>query len=121
MGMELRRLGDSGLSVSKLGLGCNNFGRRLDLDATRAVVEAALEAGIDHFDTAEVYGDGESERFLGEILRGRREKVVIATKFGGGPGAVDGVTARGGTPSQARSSACRPITSTSTTTTLPTA
>jgi aryl-alcohol dehydrogenase-like predicted oxidoreductase len=82
--------------VSKVGLGCNNFGRRLDLDATRAVVEAALDAGINHLDTAEAYGSGDSERFLGEILRGRREQVVIATKFGGGPGAVDGVTALGG-------------------------
>src|SRR5215210_3047431 len=94
--MELRKLDGSELRLSTVGLGCNNFGRRLDLDATRAVVEAALEAGINHFDTAEVYGDGESERFLGEILLGRREQVVIATKFGGGPGAVDGVTPRGG-------------------------
>jgi len=94
--VELRSLGDSDVSVSQVGLGCNNFGRRLDLDATRAVVEAALEAGINHFDTAEGYGDRESERFLGEILRGRREQVVIATKFGRGSGAVDGVTPRGG-------------------------
>ena len=92
----MRRLDASELAVSKVGLGCNNFGRRLDLDRTREVVEAALEAGINHFDTAEVYGDGASERFLGEILRGRREQVVLATKFGGGPGAVDGVTPRGG-------------------------
>ena len=71
------------LHVSRVGLGCNNFGRRLDLEGTRAVVEAALEAGITHFDTAETYGDGDSERFLGELLEGRREDVVIATKFGG--------------------------------------
>src|SRR5215210_8206817 len=94
--MELRKLDGSELRLSTVGLGCNNFGRRLDLDATRAVVEAALEAGINHFDTAESYGDGESERFLGEILRRRREEVVIATKFGRGPGGVDGVTPRGG-------------------------
>ncbi len=94
--VELRRLGDSDVLVSKVGLGCNNFGRRLDLDATRAVVKAALDAGINHLDTAEAYGNGDSERFLGEILHGRREQVVIATKFGGGPGAVDGVTALGG-------------------------
>ncbi|MBD0328612.1 MAG: aldo/keto reductase [Thermoleophilia bacterium] len=94
--MEQRRAGDSDLRVSVVGLGCNNFGRRLDLEGTRAVVEAAIDAGINHFDTAEAYGDGESERFLGEILRGRRERVVIATKFGRGPGAVDGVTPRGG-------------------------
>jgi len=71
------------LRVSRVGLGCNNFGWRLDLEGTRAVVEAALEAGITHFDTAETYGDGNSERFLGELLEGRREDVVIATKFGG--------------------------------------
>jgi aryl-alcohol dehydrogenase-like predicted oxidoreductase len=94
--MELRTLDDSDLSLSKVGLGCNNFGRRLDLEQTRAVVEAALQAGINHLDTAESYGDGASERFLGEILRGRRDQAVIATKFGGGPGAVDGVTPRGG-------------------------
>ena len=94
--MELRRLGDSDVQVSTVGLGCNNFGRRLDREGTRAVVEAALDAGVTHFDTAEVYGDGESERYLGELLRARREEVVIATKFGGGPGAVDRVTPRGG-------------------------
>jgi aryl-alcohol dehydrogenase-like predicted oxidoreductase len=92
--MELRRLGDSDLSVSRIGLGCNNFGRKVDLEGTRAVVEAALEAGITFLDSAERYGKrtGESERYLGEVLRHRRERVVIATKFGGGP--LDG-TARG--------------------------
>lgn len=85
--MELRQLGDSDLSVSRIGLGCNNFGRVLDLDGTRAVVDAALDAGINFLDTAEMYGEspGDSERFLGEALRGRRERVVVATKFGGGP------------------------------------
>jgi aryl-alcohol dehydrogenase-like predicted oxidoreductase len=80
--MEQRRLGSSELRVSLVGLGCNNFGGRLDLERTRAVVEAALEAGITFFDTADVYGGGDSERFLGEILEGRREQVVLATKFG---------------------------------------
>jgi len=71
------------LSVSRVGLGCNNFGGRLDLERTRAVVEAALEAGVTFFDTADVYGNrGGSERFLGELLTGRRERVVLATKFG---------------------------------------
>jgi aryl-alcohol dehydrogenase-like predicted oxidoreductase len=85
MVIELRKLADSDLSVSRIGLGCNNFGRVVDLDGTRAVVDAALDAGINFLDTAEMYGSGDSERFLGEALRGRRERVVIATKFGGGP------------------------------------
>ena len=83
--MEYVDLGESGLNVSRVGLGCNNFGGRLDLDATRDVVDAALAAGVTFFDTAEVYGnDGGSERFLGEILEGRRDDVVLATKFGWG-------------------------------------
>jgi aryl-alcohol dehydrogenase-like predicted oxidoreductase len=76
-----RKLGD--LSVSVVGLGCNNFGRRVDLDGTRAVVDAAIEAGVTFLDTADVYGDaGGSEKLLGEVLRGRRDEVVLATKFG---------------------------------------
>jgi len=82
--MRLQELGSSGLRVSRVGLGCNNFGRRLDLEATGRVVEAALEAEITFFDTADVYGDGDSERFLGELLEGRRGEVVLATKFGMG-------------------------------------
>jgi len=70
------------LVVSVVGLGCNNFGRKLDFEGTREVVDAALEEGVTFFDTADVYGDGESERFLGEILDGRRDQVVLATKFG---------------------------------------
>jgi aryl-alcohol dehydrogenase-like predicted oxidoreductase len=80
--MRYRHLGDSGLVVSVVGLGCNNFGRRLDMQGTRAVVDAALEVGVTLFDTADLYGLGESERLLGQILEGRREQVVIATKFG---------------------------------------
>jgi aryl-alcohol dehydrogenase-like predicted oxidoreductase len=80
--MRLHELGKSGLRVSRVGLGCNNFGRRLDLDRTRAVVEAALAEGITFIDTADIYGGGDSERFLGEILEGRRDEVVLATKFG---------------------------------------
>lgn len=83
--MEYVELGSSGLRVSRVGLGCNNFGGRIGLDATRAVLEAALEVGITFFDTAEAYGSGGgSERFLGEILEGRRDRVVLATKFGWG-------------------------------------
>jgi aryl-alcohol dehydrogenase-like predicted oxidoreductase len=85
--MERRELGQSGLEVSVVGVGCNNFGGRLDLEATRAVVEAALEAGVTFFDTAEIYGNGGgSERHLGEILEGRRDRVVLATKFAWQPG-----------------------------------
>lgn len=81
--MEPVPLGESSLRVSRVGLGCNNFAGRIDLAATRAVVDAALEVGITFFDTAEVYGNnGGSERFLGEILEGRRDRVVLATKFG---------------------------------------
>jgi aryl-alcohol dehydrogenase-like predicted oxidoreductase len=80
--VEYRTLGTSELTVSTVGLGCNNFGRRVDLERTREVVEAALAEGITFLDTADVYGDGESERFLGEILEGRRDEVVLATKFG---------------------------------------
>jgi aryl-alcohol dehydrogenase-like predicted oxidoreductase len=81
--VELIDLGSSGLRASRVGLGCNNFGGRIGPDATRAVVDAALDAGITFFDTAEAYGnDGGSERFLGEILEGRRDRVVLATKFG---------------------------------------
>ncbi|TML54992.1 MAG: aldo/keto reductase [Actinobacteria bacterium] len=85
--MRMHELGSSGIQVSRVGLGCNNFGRRLDLDGTRAVVESALEEGINFLDTADIYGGSESERFLGEILEGRRDQVVLATKFGMGEGA----------------------------------
>jgi aryl-alcohol dehydrogenase-like predicted oxidoreductase len=89
--VELVDLGGSGLRVSRVGLGCNNFGGRIDFDATRAVVDAALEAGITFFDTAAVYGNGgDSERFLGEVLEGRRDAVVLATKFGWGQDGGDG-------------------------------
>lgn len=80
--LPTRRLGDSELEVSVVGLGCNNFGKRLDLDGTTAVLDAALEAGITLFDTADVYGEGESERLMGEVLAGRRDEYVLATKFG---------------------------------------
>src|ERR687894_746217 len=78
--METRRIGS--LEASVVGLGCNNFGYRLGADTTSAVVDAALDAGINFFDTADVYGDTQSEEFLGRALRGRRDDVVLATKFG---------------------------------------
>jgi aryl-alcohol dehydrogenase-like predicted oxidoreductase len=81
-GLPKRPLGASGLDVSIVGLGCNNFGRRIDLEATRAVVEAALGEGITFFDTADIYGVGQSEEYLGEVLAGWRDQVVLATKFG---------------------------------------
>ena len=81
--MEERNLGSSGLRVSAVGLGCNNFGGRIDLEATRAVVHKALDLGITLFDTADVYGNrGGSETYLGQILSDRRHEVVLATKFG---------------------------------------
>ena len=78
--MDTRRIGS--LEVSVVGLGCNNFGRRLDSDATSTVVDAALDSGITFFDTADVYGDTKSEEYLGRALGSRREEVVVATKFG---------------------------------------
>jgi aryl-alcohol dehydrogenase-like predicted oxidoreductase len=78
--MQMRRLGSSGLAVSVVGLGTNNFGMKLDLDGCREVVDAALDAGVTLFDTSDSYG--ESEPRLGRLLEGRRDDVVIATKFG---------------------------------------
>jgi aryl-alcohol dehydrogenase-like predicted oxidoreductase len=92
--MEFRSVGRSGLRVSSAGLGCNNFGRRVDEDATRAVVDAALDAGITLFDTADIYGNHLSEEFLGRALGSRRPDVVVATKFGMPMG--DGPYAAGG-------------------------
>ncbi|HLV57270.1 MAG TPA: aldo/keto reductase [Natronosporangium sp.] len=88
--MRYRRLGDSGLRVSVVGLGCNNFGRRIDADATREVVAAALDLGVTLFDTADTYGAGLSEEYLGAALKGRRDDVVIATKFGHDMGGANG-------------------------------
>src|SRR5687768_9400071 len=79
--MEQRALYDGGPKLSVVGLGCNNFGMRIDAEATAAVVGAALDAGITHFDTAEMYGGGKSEEFLGAALGARRDEVVIATKY----------------------------------------
>ncbi|MEV7616816.1 aldo/keto reductase [Streptomyces sp. NPDC089799] len=82
--MRYLPLGSSGLLVSAVGLGCNNFGARLDAASTRTVVDAALDAGITLLDTADIYGSprGSSEEHLGQALKGRRDEVVLATKFG---------------------------------------
>lgn len=105
------------LRVSRLGLGCNTFGARLDLAATRAVVDAALDAGITLLDTADVYGNrsgdvvygrpGASEEFLGELLRGRRDRVVLATKFGVDMG--DGTPGPRGSPAYVRAAVDRSL------------
>jgi aryl-alcohol dehydrogenase-like predicted oxidoreductase len=80
--LRRRRLGQSGPEVSEVGIGTNNFGRRLDQVGATAVVDAALDRGVNLFDTADIYGGGDSERYLGVALRGRRDRAVIATKFG---------------------------------------
>ena len=81
--MELRNLGKSGLRVSLVGLGCNNFGGRMDLESSKAVIHKALDAGITLFDTADAYGNrGGSETAMGQILGDRRKDIVLATKFG---------------------------------------
>jgi len=90
--MRTRKLGP--LDVTVVGLGCNNFGGRIGETATRAVVDAALDAGVSFFDTADIYGNhGGSEELLGKVLQGRRDQVVLATKFGKEMG--DGATHRG--------------------------
>ena len=82
--MNYRTLGKSGLEVSAVGLGCNNFGMRIDLDAARKVVHKALDLGVNLFDTADIYGNmGGSETMLGQILGDRRKDIVLATKFSG--------------------------------------
>lgn len=78
--METRRTGS--LDVTVVGLGCNNFGKRLDAAATKQVVDAALDAGVNFFDTADIYGKGQSEEYLGRALGKRRSEIVLATKFG---------------------------------------
>lgn len=92
--MRYRQLGESGLTVSVVGLGGNNFGGRLGLAETRSVVDAAIDCGVTLVDTADIYGNrGGSEELLGQVLAGRREQVVLATKFGMDMG--DGTIARG--------------------------
>jgi aryl-alcohol dehydrogenase-like predicted oxidoreductase len=90
--METRPLAPDGPQVTVVGLGCNNFGGRIDLAATRKVIDTAIDLGINHFDTADIYGGGgKSEELIGETLGARRKKVVLATKFGKMSGATAGV------------------------------
>ena len=90
----MHTLGRSGLEVSALGLGCNNFGARLDEQGSIAVVHACLDAGVTFFDTADTYGDGQSEEIFGRALGERRDEVVVATKFSGGHGPYRGGASR---------------------------
>jgi len=78
--VEQRRIGE--LEVSEVGLGCNNFGTRIDQERTDEVFAACLDAGINFFDTADVYGSGASEEMLGRAMKGHRDQIIIATKFG---------------------------------------
>jgi aryl-alcohol dehydrogenase-like predicted oxidoreductase len=89
--MEYRQLGRSGLKISAIGLGCNPFGNEVDIDGARRIVDTAIENGITYFDTADTYFAGRSEEYLGAALKGRREDVIVATKFGNrsGPGQND--------------------------------
>jgi aryl-alcohol dehydrogenase-like predicted oxidoreductase len=81
--MKLRNMGKSGLRVSLIGLGCNNFGQRMDLESSTKVIHKALDAGITLFDTADVYGGrGGSETVMGQVLGDRRKDIVLASKFG---------------------------------------
>jgi aryl-alcohol dehydrogenase-like predicted oxidoreductase len=80
--MRYQPLGNSGLHVSVVGLGCNNFGTRLDLAGTKSVIDAAIDVGVTLLDTADIYGKGASEELIGQALEGRRDQVVIATKWG---------------------------------------
>lgn len=96
--MEHRALGE--LQVSVIGLGCNNFGMTIDADQTKVVVDAAIDAGINYFDTAESYGQGQSEEYLGRALGSRRGDVLVASKWGHDASLADGE--RGGDPVQIR-------------------
>lgn len=96
--MEQRALGD--LQVSAVGLGCNNFGMMIDAEATKRVVDAAIDAGVTYFDTAESYGKGESEEMLGRALGARRDQVIVATKWGHTNSLDEGE--RGGDPAHIR-------------------
>ncbi len=93
---EKRQLGGGVLQVTVVGIGCNNFGRRLDVEGASRVVHAALDDGINFFDTADLYGEGQSEEMLGAALKSRRAEAVIATKFGhmGGPEGRRGASRR---------------------------
>ena len=95
--MEYRRLGNSGLKASEIGLGCNNFGSSADVETSSNIINYALEMGINFIDTADVYGQGRSEEIVGKAVKGKRSRVIIATKFGQ-PRSV-GITQQGGSRS----------------------
>src|SRR6266545_4067650 len=80
--MEYRQLGTSGLRISAIGLGCNPFGNEVDPPTAEAIVNQAIDLGVTYFDTADSYFDGRSEDYLGRALKGKRDKVIVATKFG---------------------------------------
>ncbi len=84
--MEYRKLGNSGLEVSTVGLGTNNFGRRLDAEATKKVVDACIDQGVTFIDTANVYSAGQSEEYIGRALGNRRNQVILTTKASGAMG-----------------------------------
>lgn len=88
--MATQTLGHSGITVSTLGIGCNAFGARVDADGVRQIVDTALDVGVTFFDTADTYGRGASEELLGQAIAGRRDEVVVATKFGMDMGDVMG-------------------------------
>jgi aryl-alcohol dehydrogenase-like predicted oxidoreductase len=88
--MHYRQLGNSGLTVSAVGLGCNNFGGRMPDDEVPKVVDAALDHGITLFDTSDTYSTGGSEKLLGKALAGKRNQAIIATKFGKDMGGANG-------------------------------
>ena len=92
--MEYRNLGKAGLKVSEIGLGCNNFGWRVDESATNTIINHALDLGINLIDTADMYGKGQSEEFVGKAVKGKRSQVIIATKFSSPMG--EGPNDRGG-------------------------
>ncbi len=94
--MQFRKLGASGLRVSVIGLGCNPFGNEVDSPTARAIVDRALELGVNYFDSADSYYEGRSEEYLGAALKGRRHQVIVATKFGNrvGPGPNDAGASR---------------------------
>ena len=89
--MQFRRLGASGLRVSAIGLGCNPFGNEVDVQTACAIVDRAMDLGVNYFDSADSYYEGRSEEYLGAALKGRRHEVIVATKFGNrvGPGPND--------------------------------
>jgi aryl-alcohol dehydrogenase-like predicted oxidoreductase len=99
--VALRRLGDSEIEVTVAGLGCNNFGRRLNEAASVRVVHAALDLGINFFDTSDSYGNGQSEHHLGVALKGRRDQAIVLTKFGS-PADADDPGYRGASPDHVR-------------------